>query len=329
MNNQELIEKWGDVNCVLDHGHVRLIDLMGDDRAIVQAARVSYGGGESEHKWNTPVTRVQPTCKVCGVEPPAFGVKVGPCLEGDRRLIRYMMSHRHTSPFEQCEIKLHCKMPIFVARQWVRHRTASLNEISGRYAMLPDEFYVPEPERVGGKGKDNKQGTEGVLDRLDVEAFRTALGFNYKNLRDQYATAGEKAGIANELARLHTGVGQYTEWYWKIDLHNLLHFLSLRLDPHAQWETRQYAQAIWEIVQDWVPMTAEAFTDYRLEAETFSRMELQAVRQIVAHLRELYESEGILDQETVIRMLGQIAYEEGEMGSKREREAFLRKLGVL
>ncbi len=233
----------------LDHGFVRLIDYMGDDAAIVQAARVSYGKG-------TKKTRQ------------------------DRGLIRYLMRHRHTSPFELCEIKLHCKMPIFVARQWVRHRTASLNEISGRYSVLDREFYLPSPEVLALQSASNRQGRGDVL---SAEQAAQVLALLKRDASQAYSTyemlLGEQHGLARELARINLPVSWYTQWYWKIDLHNLLHFLSLRMDAHAQYEIRVFAEAIGRIVADWVPLSWEAFQDFRMGGRFLSRHELETLRK--------------------------------------------------
>lgn len=231
---------------VLDHGFVRVVDYMGNDDAIVQAARVSYGGGTK-----TP--------------------------QEDANLIRYLMRHRHTSPLEMCIIKCHIKLPIFVARQWIRHRTASVNEVSGRYSVLPEEFYVPEKENILPQSEANKQGREEnaktaplspeaqeLIDRCCVDAF------------DTYTTLLQ-FGVARELARVVLPVSTYTEWYWKIDLHNLFHFLKLRMDSHAQWEIRQYAEEIFKLVKLWVPVAAQAWLDYQYNSVTLSAAQVRLV----------------------------------------------------
>lgn len=226
---------------VLDHGFVKLVDLMGNDSAVVQAARVSYGAGTKT-------------------------------VNEDRGLIRYLIRHQHLSPIEMAEIKLHCKMPIFVARQWIRHRTANVNEISGRYSVLPDEVYAPDRSAIAFQSKDNKQGRAGLLTDDTAAEFLQMLELSQEQARQSYEHSLE-LGVARELARVNLPVSQYTEWYWKIDLRNLLHFLSLRLDAHAQYEIRVYAQAIAEIVKVWVPLVWEAFEDYSLGAVTFSKQE--------------------------------------------------------
>lgn len=234
----------------LDHGFVRVIDYMGDDPAIVQAARVSYAGG----------TRT---------------------VRQDRGLLRYLMRHRHTSPLEMCELKLHVKLPIFVARQWIRHRTASVNEISGRYSILKDEFYLPEPEVLAKQAVDNKQGRSEPLSNDAAYQVRLSLKSGADLDSRLYHLLMDDHDLARELARLALPVSTYTEWYWKIDLHNLLHFMSLRLHPHAQREFQEYAKVIKTLLKTWVPLTWEAFVDYRLEAHTFSRQEMEALRVYV------------------------------------------------
>lgn len=225
---------------VLDHGFVRLVDWMGDDTAVVDAARVSYGPGTSR-------------------------------VSDNRNLIRYLMRHRHTSPFEQCEIKLHLKMPIFVARQWIRHRTASLNEVSGRYSVIKDEFYLPGAEGWRTQSTTNKQGSDGAHQLgFMIDSEYTDL---FSSIKDTYTIAIDK-GVAREQARIALPLSTYTEFYWKIDVHNLLHFLSLRMDDHAQQEIRVYAEAIAEIVSEWMPETWQAFVDYRLDAVTLTRLDV-------------------------------------------------------
>lgn len=249
------------VHRVLDHGFVRVVDYMGDDGAIVQAARVSYGRG----------TRA---------------------ARDDRGLLRYLMRHRHTTPFEMCEIKLHVKLPIFVARQWIRHRTANVNEISARYSILDREFYLPEPGQVAVQSSTNRQGrgealsadaSADVLEVLRRDALQTYATYEslLNDRGDGTPQAEGKPQIARELARMNLTLNTYTQWYWKVDLHNLLHFLSLRMDPHAQYEIRVYGDAIGDLVASWVPNTWEAFRDYRLGAVTLSREEIGIVRQLL------------------------------------------------
>src|SRR5580692_9927562 len=247
---------------VLDHGFVRVIDYMGDDAAIVQAARVSYGSGTRR-------------------------------VSEDAGLIRYLMRHRHSTPFEMCEIKYHVKLPIFVARQWIRHRTANVNEYSARYSILDREFYLPAPEHLAAQSAANRQGrgevltgdeAARVLDLLRDDATRTYDHYvEMLNEDEQGAPRDpERPGLARELARMNLTLNTYTQWYWKIDLHNLLHFLSLRADAHAQYEIRVYADAMLDILKAWLPITYAAFLDYRLGAVTLSAQMLAAVRRMLA-----------------------------------------------
>lgn len=242
---------------VLDHGFVRVIDYMGDEPAIAQAARVSYGKGTK-------------------------------AVNEDRGLIRYLMRHRHTTPFEMCEIKLHCKMPIFVARQWVRHRTANINEASARYSILDREFYVPEPENVQMQSTTNRQGRGGVFSDHDRQVLRMTIRGCATSDFDAYESMIDEEGynLSRELGRVVLPLSTYTQWYWKIDLHNLLHFLSLRADPHAQYEIRVYADIICAIVSQWCPAVFEAFEDYVLHACTFSRQEMAAIRESIQFMRQ-------------------------------------------
>lgn len=246
---------------VLDHGFVRVIDYMGDDAAIVQAARVSYGKGT-----RTP--------------------------SSDRGLIRYLMRHRHTTPFEMCELKLHVKLPIFVARQWIRHRTANVNEYSARYSILDREFYLPAVEQVATQSTSNRQGRGESLSAEQANAIRDLLARDADQAYATYERLINDQGdgtpadpdapqIARELARVNLGLGYYTQWYWKVDLHNLLHFLALRIDAHAQYEIRVYADAIAQMVKQWVPYAWEAFADYRLGASLVSAEELSILRQVL------------------------------------------------
>jgi thymidylate synthase (FAD) len=247
---------------VLDHGFVRVIDYMGDDAAIVQAARVSYGRGTRR-------------------------------VSEDAGLIRYLMRHRHSTPFEMCEIKYHVKLPIFVARQWIRHRTANVNEYSARYSILDREFYLPAPEHLAAQSAVNRQGrgevlggeaAAWVLDLLRDDATRSYDHYVEMLNEDEQGAPRDPArqGLARELARMNLTLNTYTQWYWKIDLYNLLHFLSLRADAHAQYEIRVYADAMLETVKAWVPIAYQAFLDYRLGAVTLSAQMLAAVRRMVA-----------------------------------------------
>ena len=243
---------------LLNEGFVGLVDSMGNDAAIVQAARVSYGDGTKK-------------------------------VSEDRGLIRYLMRHLHTTPFEMVNIKFHAKMPIFVARQWIRHRTASVNEYSGRYSIMVDEFYVPELEHILPQSTTNKQGRGGEMSVDDKKEVRHQIILSNKACYARYqALLGENnnnliftenfEGISREMARGVLSVNNYTEWYWSINLYNLFHFLMLRMDSHAQYEIRVFASALYEIVKPIVPMAAEAFEDYILFSERMSRMEIELLR---------------------------------------------------
>lgn len=235
----------------LDKGFVRLIDVMGDDSAIVQAARVSYGSGTKK-------------------------------VHEDRGLIRYLMRHVHTTPFEMVEFKFHVKLPIFVARQWIRHRTANVNEYSGRYSEMKDEFYVPAPDQVRAQSAVNKQGrAEESFSIEEATRIRSIMSDTQDKLYAEYQDllASE---LAREVARINLPVSNYTEWYWKVDLHNLFHFLKLRIDDHAQYEIRVYGEAMAEIVKAAVPLAYEAFEDFILHSEKFSRNELSALSGLIS-----------------------------------------------
>jgi thymidylate synthase (FAD) len=247
---------------VLDHGFVRVIDYMGDDAAIVQAARVSYGRGTKR-------------------------------VSEDSGLIRYLMRHRHSTPFEMCEIKYHVKLPIFVARQWIRHRTANVNEYSARYSILDREFYIPAPEQLAAQSVKNRQGRGDVLEGDEAAEVLTLLRDDAARNYDHYAAMlNENAdgkpvdparrGLARELARMNLTLNTYTQWYWKTDLYNLFHFLSLRADAHAQYEIRVYAEAMLRTVQAWVPLASQAFLDYRMGAATLSAGMLEVVKRMLS-----------------------------------------------
>ncbi|WP_424811755.1 FAD-dependent thymidylate synthase [Roseococcus sp. YIM B11640] len=262
---------------VLDHGFVRVVDYMGDDGAVVQAARVSYGRGTK-------------------------------AVSEDRGLIRYLMRHRHSTPFEMCEIKYHVKLPIFVARQWIRHRTANVNEYSARYSVLDKEFYIPEPEQLAAQSAVNRQGRGDVLQGEDAAVVLDMLREDATRNYDHYAwmlnedEEGEpvergRQGLARELARMNLTLNTYTQWYWKTDLHNLLGFLSLRADSHAQYEIRVYAEAMLKSVQAWVPHCFEAFSDYRMGAATFSAQMLSIVKRMLAGENVTQETSGLSKRE--------------------------------
>ncbi len=262
---------------VLDHGFVRVIDYMGDDAAVVQAARVSYGKGTKK-------------------------------VNEDRGLIHYLMRHRHTTPFEMCEIKYHVKLPIFVARQWIRHRTANVNEYSARYSILDNEFYVPAPEHLAAQSSTNRQGrgdvlppdqAARVLDLLRRDAEEAYRGYAEMLNEDDGGKPidPKRTGLARELARMNLSLNFYTQWYWKTDLHNLLNFLSLRADAHAQYEIRVYAEAMIGTLEKWVPITAEAFRQYRLGGAHLSANALAVVKELLAGEKVTQEASGLSKRE--------------------------------
>jgi len=258
---------------VLDHGFVRVIDYMGDDNAVVQAARVSYGKGTKK-------------------------------VSEDKGLIHYLMRHRHSTPFEMCEIKFHVKLPIFVARQWIRHRTANVNEYSARYSILDREFYIPAPEQLAAQSVANRQGRGDVLTGAEASRVLDILKQDSTSAYDHYAEMlnesevgetinAEKQGLARELARMNLSLNFYTQWYWKIDLYNFMHFLSLRADPHAQYEIRVYADAMLDVLRKWVPLTADAFDQHRLHATTLSKNALAAIKRMLKGETLTLETSGL------------------------------------
>ena len=255
---------------VLDHGFVRVIDYMGDDIAICQAARVSYGKGTKS-------------------------------VQNDEGLIRYLMRHWHSTPFEMCEIKLHVKLPVFVARQWIRHRTANVNEYSARYSILDREFYIPEPSQLAAQSVINNQGRGEALTGDEAARVLEILKGDAARTYDHYAEMiGEvdengdaKQGLARELARMNLPANIYTQWYWKVDLHNLFHFLRLRADAHAQYEIRVYADAICQVVADWVPAAFGAFEDYRMGGANLSGKALECVRKMLKGEEVTQETSGM------------------------------------
>jgi thymidylate synthase (FAD) len=262
---------------VLDHGLIRVIDYMGDDSAIVQAARVSYGKG-------TQKTR------------------------HDAGLINYLMRHRHTTPFEMCEIKFHVKLPIFVARQWIRHRTANVNEYSARYSILDKEFYIPEPKHLAAQSSTNRQGRGAVLEGEEaqrvLDILRADAEICYKDYTemlnensDGNPVDPERLGLARELARMNLPLNIYTQWYWKIDLHNLLHFLSLRADPHAQYEIRAYADVMLQIVKMWVPAVYEAFENHVINGVHFSGKTFSVLKRMLAGEEVQQKNSGLSKRE--------------------------------
>lgn len=260
---------------VLDHGFVRVVDYMGNDDSVVQAARVSYGAGTKK-------------------------------VNADKALINYLLAHRHTTPFEMCEIKFHIKLPIFVARQWIRHRTASVNEYSARYSIMEDEFYIPRPEHLAAQSKVNHQGRDEtkvlnaeeqkqVLKILKDDAVKSYQ--HYLEMINQ-DTAGnpideQKDGLARELARMNLPLNCYTQWYWKIDMHNLLHFLNLRADSHAQYEIRVYAEAMLDLVKKWVPGCYEAFMKNQKTGKNLSGPALNTIRKMIKGEKISQEESGL------------------------------------
>jgi len=264
---------------VLDHGFVRVIDYMGNDDSVVQSARVSYGSGTKK-------------------------------VNADKALINYLMAHRHTTPFEMCEIKFHIKLPIFVARQWIRHRTASVNEYSARYSIVEDEFYIPNPQHLSAQSKVNHQGRDEnkILNSveqkrvLDLLKHDTANAYkNYLEMINQDSLGNivdeNKEGLARELARMNLPLNCYTQWYWKIDLHNLLHFLNLRADKHAQYEIRVYAQIMLDLVKKWVPNCYEAFVKNNQTGKNFSGPALDVVKKLLKGEKISQENSGLSTRE--------------------------------
>jgi len=257
MSNIELVNAkegadFNDKNTIkcLDRGFVRLVDVMGDDSSVVQAARVSYGKGTKS-------------------------------VRQDKGLINYLMKHQHNSPFEMVEFKFHCKLPIFVARQWIRHRTASVNEISGRYSIMEDTVWRPVASDLRQQSKINRQGS---IETPVPEPANSEIIRQYNaDIEDVFAHYHDyiDKGVAREVARTNLPLSTYTEWYWKIDMHNLLHFLELRLDPHAQKEIRIYAEAMATFVKKQCPFTWEAFVEHRLNSHRFSRSEMEILRGVV------------------------------------------------
>jgi thymidylate synthase (FAD) len=262
---------------VLDHGFIRVIDYMGDDSSIVQSARVSYGKGTKK-------------------------------VSTDEGLIRYLMRHWHSTPFEMCEIKYHVKLPIFIARQWIRHRTANVNEYSARYSILDKEFYIPAKEQLSAQSTNNRQGrgdlitgqqADEVLKILKDDAVRTYDNYE-KMLNERFdgtVIDEKKSGLARELARMNLTLNSYTQWYWKTDLLNLMNFLFLRGDNHAQYEIRVYAEKMLDTVKKWVPITHAAFLDYRVGAAHLSSKGLKIVKSMINGNKVSYEDSGLSKRE--------------------------------
>jgi thymidylate synthase (FAD) len=262
---------------VLDHGFVRVVDYMGDDAAVVQAARVSYGRGTKK-------------------------------VSEDRGLINYLIRHRHTTPFEMCEIKYHVKLPIFVARQWIRHRTANVNEYSARYSILDNEFYLPKPEHLAAQSAANRQGRDAVLAGKEAERVFDLLRKDAELVYEHYLEMlnegeggapldPERSGLARELARMNLSLNFYTQWYWKTDLHNLMQFLSLRADAHAQFEIRAYAETMIDTLQRWCPISHDAFMEHRMGGAHLSRTALTVVKRLLAGEKVEQKESGISARE--------------------------------
>ena len=239
---------------VLDHGFIRVIDYMGNDTSIVQAARVSYGEGTKKSR-------------------------------DDKSLIFYLMRHWHSTPFEMCEVKFHVKLPVFVARQWIRHRTANVNEYSARYSILEKEFYIPNPENLASQSSSNNQGRGDVLKGSEADKIIHILKNdslrNYKNY-EEMLSQDKKKGLARELARMNLPTNIYTQWYWKTDLHNLFNFIRLRNDEHAQYEIRVYAEKIAKLVKTWVPFAYEAFEQYQLNSSQLSANAMTCIKKLLS-----------------------------------------------
>ena len=262
---------------VLDHGFVRVIDYMGDDTSIVQAARVSYGKGTKQ-------------------------------VSTDSGLIKYLMRHWHSTPFEMCEIKYHIKLPIFIARQWIRHRTANVNEYSARYSILDKEFYLPNQENLAAQSKNNRQGRGEILTGDQAKEVLNLLKNDAERTYDNYETMlnerydgsvidDKKSGLARELARMNLTLNTYTQWYWKTDLLNLMNFLRLRADSHAQYEIRAYADVMLDTLKKWVPITYEAFMDYRVGGTEVSSKGKLVLKDLISGKNVDIEGSGLSKRE--------------------------------
>ncbi len=261
---------------VLDKGFIRVVDYMGNDNSIVQAARVSYGKGTKKQSL-------------------------------DEGLIRYLLRHRHTTPFEMCEIKLHVKLPIFIARQWVRHRTANINEYSARYSILEDEFYIPKTVNLAEQSSSNKQGRGQELDnelaKKIIKILKEDSKRNYNNYlwmlneegNDEYDNTRDS--LSRELARINLTLNTYTQWYWKVDLHNFMHFLSLRADKHSQFEIRAYANILLDLLKKWVPITFKAFCSYRLNSADLSQESLEVIKKLIKGKKVKIENTALSQRE--------------------------------
>ena len=246
---------------VLDRGFIRVVDYMGNDSSIVQAARVSYGKGTKKKS-------------------------------EDEGLIRYLLRHRHTTPFEMCEIKLHIKLPIFIARQWIRHRTASINEYSARYSILEDEFYIPKKYYLAEQSSSNKQGRGDNIDEKSASKILKILKEDSLNCYNNYSWMlneknsdqydNNRPSLSRELARINLTLNTYTQWYWKIDLHNFMHFVSLRADSHSQFEIREYGKTLLTILSKWTPLSYKAFLSYRLNSAELSMESINVIKKMIS-----------------------------------------------
>ena len=262
---------------VLDHGFIRVIDYMGDDTSIVQAARVSYGKGTKK-------------------------------VSTDSGLIKYLMRHWHSTPFEMCEIKYHVKLPIFIARQWIRHRTANVNEYSARYSILDKEFYLPSPEHLAAQSKNNRQGRGNIIEGDQAKKVLNLLKKDAEQTYDNYemmlnerydgSVIDEKeTGLARELARMNLTLNTYTQWYWKTDLLNLMNFLRLRVDHHAQYEIRAYADVMLATLKKWTPITYDAFMDYRVGGTEVSAKGKIIIQKLIKGEKVNVEESGLSKRE--------------------------------
>lgn len=264
---------------VLDHGFIRVVDYMGDDAAIVQAARVSYGRGTKTRN-------------------------------DDAALIRYLLRHKHMTPFEMCELKIHVKLPIFVARQWIRHRTASVNEYSARYSILDSEFYVPPLDGITAQSSSNKQGRGAQISKDKTISMQKSIRHSSITAFDLYNSLldgeSDEFGISREIARIVLPLSAYTQWYWKVNLRNLLHFIGLRADAHAQLEIRLYAEKLLEIVRRWVPVTSDAYKESELNALTLTSREIAVLSQMLRGEPVTQESAGLgaRDWEALMQAFG-------------------------
>jgi len=284
-----------------EHGFVRLIDVMGDDNSIADAARVSYGKGTRS-------------------------------ISDNRNLIRYLVRHKHTSPLEMVEVKFHLKLPIFVMRQLVRHRTASLNEYSGRYSIMSDDCYEPDDDYIQPQSRSNKQGRDGELPDTWKNSYKQKIReiTNKALIAYRFLIGGESlshGGLSRELARIVLPVSNYTECYWKMDLHNFFHFCRLRMDDHAQQEIQDYAKVMYEMVKPEIPIAAEAFEDYSLNSISLSRMELNALKYVFKTFPEMQHASGFVQSitthmETAFKTTDNVPWDMG----KREWKEFLEKL---